>query len=399
MAKIIKKILINIALVLASLIFALILAEIVLRFTPYVKYSGTSRSHPRYHFVSDSELGYDINENFKGGVHNIREYKYDVFSNHYGCFDYERAVPKEYGLIVGDSFTWGYTPLDKKWTTLLEQKSGVFMLKCGVTGYGSKQELIKAKKVVKKVGINPKYIVVLYVDNDLNDDFVFPERNVQNGNLVNRVRSLDLVNGKVNFYSDKEVEARGKKFDPNTFQGWLRTLRYETVVYNTYLIVIKPQIRSFIDKIKHPSDSKIENAKNNPQNNTKKIAEQKMPAKKMPDFVEGSFGGVNLLDYLDNYDLPWYNKLVDDHKNTIKEMAKYASSIGAKLLLVDINGTLEHPRLKDVLSTKNIYYYDLTTDYPLSKRKTWKYDAHWNIEGNGEAGEYIYQHYRQAGLL
>jgi hypothetical protein len=48
-------------------------------------------------------------------------------------------------------------------------------------------------------------------------------------------------------------------------------------------------------------------------------------------------------------------------------------------------------------NSRDVYYYDLTKDYKNQSR--WKFDGHWDIKGNQEAGEYIYQHFKDVGVF
>jgi hypothetical protein len=392
MIKTIKNFLLNFLLVVVSLVVALTFTEIVLRFTDYSKlhrYYG----YPRYHFEKSTDLGYDIAENFSGGIHELVGNPYPVFSNRYRCFDQDVVPQKDYWVIVGDSYTWGYTPLEKKWTTFLQEKSGLLMMKCGVTGYGTKQEFIKAKKVINQVGHAPKYIIVLYTGNDLNDDMAFPQRTVVEGYLVGRVKGVDLVNGKVEYNSDEYLISESQKFLSNTFSGKLRKFRYSTVLYNLYMAKFKP----FLKSISH--HRKSDSAKIISSNDAQTVSNnQQVQLEKMPDYMTG-FYSAQLVNYWDNYDIKWYNDLIDSHKKTIKKFVDYSNSIGAKLLLVDMAGNLDNERFKDVLHLKGLYYYNLTTDYPISKHSNSKQDGHWDARGNQEAGYYMYQHFKKFGIF
>jgi len=402
--KILKKISANIIVVISSIVVALILVEIVLRFTPYKNIGERSYRYPSNYFVADEEIGYDIVRNFEGATHGLQEHPYKVFSNSYGCFDYEREVPDNYGIIVGDSFTWGYTPLEKKWTTYLEKKSNIFMLKCGITGHGTMQEMRKAKRTIKEVGKNPKYITVLYTSNDFNDNFMFPSRTViGEGKLVNKNKGANLITGKRFFYTDEELKEKHKKYMGNNLDSYLRKFRYGLVTYRVFRNVqpkIKTKLKEFKKRIS--GNDNINKKKNIVKNNESEVAKQsatkaiKKKVNQMPDYTKGYYN-VYLTGYFDQTDRAWYNKAVEDHKNNIREFALYAKSVNAKFLFVDLSGTLSHKRFDDLRqffsNTKDVYYYNLGQDY--KNQSTWKYDGHWDIKGNQEAGEYIYQHFKK----
>ena len=44
-------------------------------------------------------------------------------------------------------------------------------------------------------------------------------------------------------------------------------------------------------------------------------------------------------------------------------------------------------------NNKDMYFYNLNADY--KNQSSWKYDGHWDIKGNQEAGEYIYQYFKK----
>ena len=132
-------------LVLFGCTLGLLLAEGILRLAGK-KPQGVS-GLPRWYYIATS-YGFDINPNFWPPVkHRFTDGEYYVWSNSLGCFDREVEDGEDpLVLIVGDSFTWGFTPFEDKWGTVLEKNLGIRVLKCGVGGYGTRQAFIKAKK-------------------------------------------------------------------------------------------------------------------------------------------------------------------------------------------------------------------------------------------------------------
>ena len=129
--------------------------------------------------------GFDIKPNVKGiplSVDNRVEYR--IWSNELGCFDEPYHGEKNYILLVGDSFTHAYAPFPDKWGTRIEKLLHYRVLKGGVTGYGTYQELLKAKEIIAKVKNRPQLIIVGYFWNDLSDDYSFPDLTVVDGFLV-----------------------------------------------------------------------------------------------------------------------------------------------------------------------------------------------------------------------
>jgi len=410
----IKSLTINLSLAFFSLILAIAAAEIVLRFTDFASILDRSYAYPTHYFVADQELGYDIGRSIEGKKHTSGEMNYGLFSNSYGCFDYEREVPEDYGLIVGDSFTWGYTPLDKKWTTRLEELSGVFMLKCGVTGYGTKQELIKARKVIEAVGKKPKFLVVMHTSNDLHDDFLFPHRTVIGGHIVGSARSVDLLTGDKHYFGKEELLKKFNKYVEGSLRNRLRKLRYDMVTYRLYRYRFIPFYNAQRERLKAWLDSPPAPAKQPPspaqpvatkeKSRSPVAAGAKQPKpitmarpRLLP--IDGRRGGaydIPLHDHLDDFETPWYQEAIADHIQAIENLKDYAQSMDARLLFIDIGNFLGHPRFAELRRSLGESYYSLASDYPVHRQAHWKYDRHWNIEGNQKAGEYIYNRFQHA---
>jgi hypothetical protein len=65
------------------------------------------------------------------------------------------------------------------------------VLKCGVNGYGTKQELLKAQDIIAQIHRSPRLIIVGYFWNDLSDDYAFPALTVVDGFLVTSQKYKD----------------------------------------------------------------------------------------------------------------------------------------------------------------------------------------------------------------
>lgn len=174
----------NLGLIALSLLVALTCLEIALRFTSY-KYLLTRDRHLRYYYQADLVDGYDIKPNVKSitvSVDNRIEYR--IWSNALGCFDKPYHGEKQFILLVGDSFTHSFAPFHDTWGAQIEKLLHYRVLKCGVTGYGTHQELDKAKKIIRLVKNRPRLIIVGYFWNDLYDDYHFPNLTVVDGFLM-----------------------------------------------------------------------------------------------------------------------------------------------------------------------------------------------------------------------
>jgi hypothetical protein len=94
----------------------------------------------RYYFKADKELGFDIDANRPPVLTRQADgYTYHIWSNEIGCFDEPLGRPGDSILLLGDSFTWDFTRFEDKWGTLLQKHLGMRVLRCGVSGFGTRQ--------------------------------------------------------------------------------------------------------------------------------------------------------------------------------------------------------------------------------------------------------------------
>ncbi len=134
----------NAGLIVLSIMAALTLLETALRFTPY-RYLLTRDRHLRYYYQADLAKGFDIAPNVKRKRLSVdNRIEFPIWSNELGCFDEPYHGEQPFILLVGDSFTHSFAPFPDKWGTRIEQALHYRVLKCGVTGYGTRQELLKA---------------------------------------------------------------------------------------------------------------------------------------------------------------------------------------------------------------------------------------------------------------
>ncbi len=146
-----KNFLVNSALTVFSALVFFFLVEIGLQLTEYRNYIPPRYSpinKMRHYYEKDDTLGNNITPNFRDGEIVFLDGTHAVFSNSFGCFDEEDKVPERYILLVGDGFTWGFAPYEKKWGTILQRLLDYRVVKCGVSGSGTKYQVLKARKVV-----------------------------------------------------------------------------------------------------------------------------------------------------------------------------------------------------------------------------------------------------------
>lgn len=369
----------NFGLIAVSIILTVVLLEIFLRFTRYKSFL-IFYDFPRYYFRADPVKGFDIQENFRKSDANVgSELKYKVWSNELGCFDRPYNNEKEYILLVGDSFTHARSPFQDKWGTQIESFLGYRVIKGGVGGYGTKQELLKAKEIISKINHPPKLIILGYYMNDLEDDYLFPSRTVIEGYRVDAKKLKNKNTGEILIKDNNLLKEQFKlweyfgitKYPRHPFFkkiGWL--LKQNSVIYNL--------AESF---------SKRFNFK------TKK----------------------NIYIHLSFKNYPWIKYAWGKHLQNLKNLKELADNVGSELLVVVIpsktqvykflstdlqNIDLEKPNkiLHEFFKKEGINYFDLlplmrkfadqTPRKKLNPQRDfyWQYDEHWSINGNRLGG-------------
>jgi len=153
---------------------------------------GGQAAYPRGYFVAHETRGFDIGKN-RTGTHWVEGHTYSIWSNSLGCFDHEHPPGEDYVYFAGDSFTWGYAPFEQKFGTLVELLSGTPVFKCGVTHTGQRHQLAKMLDVVSGYGKLPRAVFVFNFENDLDNDYAYPQATVVDGWLINQV-ALDAGN-------------------------------------------------------------------------------------------------------------------------------------------------------------------------------------------------------------
>lgn len=149
--------------------------------------SPLERSYPRDYFVNHPNRGFDIAAH-RQGTHYVHELGvYPIWSNALGCFDApvdEGSLDAGFIYLAGDSFTWGFTPWEQHFGSLLQQRLDRRTLKCGVPSTGQRHQFDKFIDVTRQIGVMPEVVVVNVVANDINDDYAYPANGVEEGLLV-----------------------------------------------------------------------------------------------------------------------------------------------------------------------------------------------------------------------
>ena len=175
--------------------------KIRILYPPYFRLSflspdqGFGKGYPRGYFVSDEAKGFDIAKAQQPiAVHSIppEAGEYNIWSNDLGCFDELDRPDDPYAVyLAGDSQTWGYSPFAAKFGSLLQDRLGQPVAKCGVTHTGQRHQFQKFLGVSAQLGYFPSVVVVNVVPNDLTNDYLFPEATEIDGYLVNQARLAD----------------------------------------------------------------------------------------------------------------------------------------------------------------------------------------------------------------
>lgn len=379
----------NAGLILLSVIVVLALVEIGLRFTPY-RYLLTRDRHLRYYYQADLARGFDIVPNVRGKRLSVdNRVEFEIWSNELGCFDEPYHGEKQFILLMGDSFTHSFAPFPDKWGTQIEKLLHYRVLKCGVTGYGTKQELLKAAEIIARVRHRPRLIIVGYFWNDLSDDYSFPSLTVIDGFLVDASRYQD----------------------PKTHQLSKEMLEKQYTFWDRWFSGIHPL--SFGEKIRYYLDQHLI-----VMNLINDALVRFFPSRK------NAFGESNkFLAFQDPP--PWAREVWKRHLENLAAFKDLAAANGANLLVVLIPTNtqvypflaphqgldLERPNrtLGAFLKARGIDYLDLlplmrayADERPRSSLNPdrdlyWQHNSHWSIRGEHLAGllvsRYILEHH------
>ncbi len=359
-----------------SVLVTLVFLDMVLHLTTF-KSLIKRDVYPRYYFQADDELGFVIAPNQEKKEHVFFDAKMDVMSNSLGCFDREYEGGKPFMYLTGDSFAWGFAPLDKKWGKQIEAFLGTRVLTCGTGGYGTTQELLKAKRDLKDLPA-PSMIVVGYLGgNDVEDDANFPNNSVHEGYWVTNLAK----HGK----SKEEALAKYEDFDryctleaPSNavVQGIRCWLNNHSILYN----VLKNNVRPFLVAIFPDTILK----------KTGVIVEKSKPVS-VVDEDENRRYAPNLL--------------------AVSGFKEFADKKGSKLLFVLIpskedtrstTAVTNNEKLKPYLQKEGIEYIDLRAEFFARERLPetsfyWTVDGHWNENGDRLAGLLVTKHMIEKG--
>jgi hypothetical protein len=336
----------NALLALTTTTLTLFAIELLLWMTPY-RSKIPLLAEPRNYWVNHAETGYDIGKNVPKDTHHFFDAEVDVWSNELSCFDtpYTNSEPTIY--LTGDSFAWGFGDFADKWGTIIQNTTGRRVLKCGVGGFGTKQELIKTTNHFETLSPKPSVLIVGYLGaNDVEDDALFPNYTVDHGY---RVRDARLTQDKGVAYAVK------------------RWFTIHSALYNLVKNNARPLIIGLLP------DSWLERSG---------IA----PATKAAVDTESEAAYT-------------------EHLQNVLGFKSLAEKHGAKLLFVLIPSRNElrqsgsahnNQRLKPFLEANDIPFIDLFPALQAAEQSGtklyWDVDGHWNNAGNRFVGELVSDH-------
>lgn len=393
-------------------VLALLLLELSVRLL-----LGNKFEMAKFYYKAHSLNGHDLSLNFPPFNDEIEGHKFKYWSNNLGCFDNDYREETPYGLLVGDSFTWaGFGPFSDTWGMLIEKYTGMRILKCGVSGYGTAQELQKAKEIIQAAKTPPKVLLVGYFEgNDVLDDYLVPEMTVVAGSLVSRKKIADLETGRIERSSDQDFEEKYKNFTKycRTFTPRYPLLTRLSCYFKKHLVIF-PAVRNFISRFL--DTSKITGQAGNGSKNTQTVN----PIGEKSEFTP----------YVPQTNYPWLEKAWNNHLENLGNFKKFTDSVGAELVVIlipsketlypdlqaevkkiypDLDFLNPHKTIKNFLEKRNINYVDMLAisrefsgdlgNVNDTKGLYWSVNRHWNIRGNRLAGLTVSKFLLEHGFL
>jgi hypothetical protein len=345
----------NVGLVLVLLAFV----EFGLRFTPFNVVRNPAASTPLGYYVADPELGVRIKANYPKSWFTFRGPGHEVFSNSLGCFDrpVELTADEPYILAIGDSFTWGYNPLEAKWTSLIEQELGVRVLKCGVAGTGTLYQFKQLKRLLSRLPHPPALVIHLYDTTDFNDDFIFPAETVSDGRRVDDFERIRLSDG-ARVAAGRET-ARNRRGNMYSSRGRPHK---------------NPLVLSALTDVALTMDTMVEK---------RRLVIEGLK----PQYLHWRYE-LNLL-LLDPGDYPLVSRKLDEHMNAIREIRDTVRQAGANYALFHTN-SFRLPAEKPMVQRLDAFFQSMPEFLGwLPELGRHMFDPHWNADSEKAAAAFM----------
>ena len=397
--------LLNGGLVLAGTVLAVLLVEVALRFTGYASLLGRDFRTPRHYFAADRENGYDIVPNQGSTLFDFKESSHWIWSNELGCFDRTYRGEEPFILLLGDSSSWGYKPLEEVWGSVVERETGTRVLKCAVPGYGTRHELLKGRKVIAQLGRSPSLILVGHFANDHLDDYLHPYLSVVDGHVLQSRSLADVKTGEVCEKSEAQLRMElhhwdryGVPYEPPypALTRLKRFLNEHSIVYR----IVQPVLEKLLRQ--SPLSASLGAVLMDPPERSREELR-------------------NLLYSPESY--PWLDRAWNLHFQNLKDMRRFADENGAALLLVliptheQVYGSARageflanHERLRTFLQQQKISFVDLLVPFQQVAFRAsgkgreevplyWRHDSHAGPLGDRLAGLHVARYLIGEGLV
>ncbi len=334
---------------------------------------------PQGYVRADTAIGYDIAPNVPPRRLSFTDGVYEVWSNEWGCFDipFQQATSSIY--LTGDSFTWGWVPLEKNWGKGIEALLHVRALTCGVNGYGTRQQLVKTSRHLAVLPQKPSLLIVGYLGaNDVDDDVLFPHYSVYDGYRIPAQKrcSQALV------FPYAETAPATCQIPPPSLKASQRVqifLGARSVLYNV------ARQRLHIDQIVY----RLKRVLTDPLRSVEGVASE-APA------ATTTVPGLVFKRHLESMQ---GFKLLAESENIPLLIVLIPSKTEVRTRLPDQDRPNE--RMRQWLEEAHIPYVDLLPSFQAQEKLPegslyWKRDGHWNERGNHlaslEVAKYITEH-------
>jgi putative flippase GtrA len=399
----------NGGLALLSIAVAVLILEGFLRLTPYGRMVGEDPLPPRDYYRSDALAGIDIRERAEKRGYRIKECEFGIWGNELGCFDEPYRGENPFILLVGDSFSWGYAPIEQNWGKRVETMTGVRVLTCGVPGYGTKGEILKARKVVQRAGRKPQILIVGHFINDFIDDYLHPRYRVEEGYPLEARGIIDFSTGTIREKTEETLREELENWQHYGVPERPRHPRWKRIklFLNEHSVsyrLLQPPLSAFLEKL------------------TAAEGLRQILVDKPPQALQYAD-----LPFLSEAEFPWLATAWKDHFEQLRSLRSWAEANDIRLLVVlipmreQVYGFLpgaaswgsDGPtrRVREFLERENIPHVDLLPVFRshadqsprrfLDPQKDlyWSLDGHWSPKGNRLAGLTVAGHLVERRLV
>lgn len=366
MAKSKRNIFGNMALLFASIIAFLILLEAFVRIFGIAPEYGSVKGL----YQKDELLDFRMAPNFSG-TFTRQEFKTEITTNSYGLRDYEYTgkKPNDFNILaLGDSFVWGAygTSINQTFVKILESKlnensstMNYRLINAGVPGYGTDQQLLYLKADGNK--FKPDLVLLnFFVGNDFFDNAQAGELTVKDGALVTnkaeikkteKIRNFLLLNS----HSYRIIERGAIVLFGDVIQRYVRgRIQNDALESGLFIKPASGQIESQFQATRNILDEMNSYLKSK---NIKFVVviiplDYQVDENRKQIFIQNNLEGKNF-----------------DMKQPQKAIAEWAKD--SDVFVIDLL-----PDLAELEKNHDLY---------------WKLNAHFNVQGNEEVADIIFE--------